>query len=96
MALPIPIESAASVTSVATTATAATTNEQQYLNLLANVLKNGKERGDRTGTGTISLFSPPSLDLDISSSIPMVTTKRVPFRAVVHELLWFLRGVSVQ
>jgi thymidylate synthase len=68
-------------------------NESSYLELLRNVLENGQERTDRTGTGTRSIFAPNSLRFDLTSdTLPLLTTKRVPFKAVVEELLWFLRG----
>lgn len=65
--------------------------EHYYFDLAANILKNGNERSDRTGTGTISLFG-AQLKLDISSSFPLLTTKQVPFKAIVEELLFFCRG----
>lgn len=65
--------------------------EQNYLDLMKNILDNGNIRDDRTGTGTISLFG-TQMRFDISESIPLMTTKRVPFRIIVEELLWFCRG----
>jgi dihydrofolate reductase/thymidylate synthase len=65
--------------------------EYKYLNLMNNILSNGNERSDRTGTGTISLFG-SQMRFDISQSIPLLTTKRVPFKTIVEELLWFCRG----
>jgi thymidylate synthase len=65
--------------------------EDLYLNLMRNILDNGNDRGDRTGTGTRSIFS-EKMTFDISSSIPMITTKRVSFKIIIEELLWFLRG----
>ena len=65
--------------------------EHLYFDLASNILKNGKEREDRTGTGTISLLG-TQLRFDISSSIPLLTTKQVPFKAIVEELLFFCRG----
>jgi thymidylate synthase len=62
-----------------------------YLDLLRNVLENGETRGDRTGTGTLSIFGTQSR-YDLRDGFPLVTTKRVPFRNVVKELLWFLSG----
>lgn len=67
--------------------------EYHYFDLAANILKNGNERSDRTGTGTISLFG-AQLKFDISSSFPLLTTKQVPFKAIVEELLFFCRGDS--
>ena len=66
-------------------------NELVYLDLLANVLKRGTRREDRTGTGTISIFGAQAV-YDLYDSFPLLTTKRVPFRHVAEELFWFLRG----
>lgn len=66
-------------------------SEQQYLNLLRDILENGERRSDRTGTGTISVFG-RQLRFDISQSVPCITTKRVPWKKVAEELLWFVRG----
>lgn len=66
-------------------------NEQVYLNLLRNVLLNGELRNDRTGTGTLSVFG-AHMRFDISDSFPLLTTKFVPWKAVIKELLWFLKG----
>jgi thymidylate synthase len=65
--------------------------EIKYLDLLRNILDNGKERSDRTGTGTIALFS-CNLRFNIQESIPILTTKFVSWKVVIEELLWFLRG----
>lgn len=62
-----------------------------YLNLIRNVLDNGAERTDRTGTGTISLFGAQAR-FDLTKGFPLLTTKRVHFKSVVHELLWFISG----
>jgi len=62
-----------------------------YLDLIQKVLDHGEERPDRTGTGTLSLFGLQSR-YDLREGFPLVTTKKVLFKAVVHELLWFLRG----
>lgn len=64
---------------------------QQYLHLLQRLLDEGVERNDRTGTGTLSLFG-HQMRFDLSQGFPLLTTKRVHIRSVVHELLWFLRG----
>ncbi|PPA71203.1 thymidylate synthase [Jeotgalibacillus proteolyticus] len=64
---------------------------QQYLDLLHNVLENGTEKSDRTGTGTISSFG-HQMKFDLSEGFPMVTTKRVPFGLIKSELIWFLKG----
>jgi thymidylate synthase len=65
--------------------------ENKYLQLCKDVLNNGKERCDRTGVGTISSFG-HQIEFDISTRIPLLTTKRVPWKACIEELLWFLRG----
>ena len=64
---------------------------QQYLNLLNQVLEQGNQKSDRTGTGTASVFG-HQMRFDLSQGFPIVTTKRVHFRSVAIELLWFLRG----
>ena len=71
-----------------------THEEEQYLNLLNHVIQHGQERQDRTGTGTRSIFAPPQFRFDLSKNnvFPLLTTKRVPFRAIFHELMWFIRG----
>lgn len=67
--------------------------EYKYLNMMNNILTNGNERIDRTGVGTISMFG-TQMRYDISQTIPLLTTKRVPFKTIVEELLWFCRGDS--
>ena len=64
---------------------------QQYLSLVQEVLENGVEKTDRTGTGTISIFG-MQRKYDLRDGFPMVTTKKVRFDAILRELLWFLRG----
>ncbi len=64
---------------------------KQYLDLIRHVRDNGVYRGDRTGTGTYSVFG-DQLRFDLSDSFPLMTTKNVPLRLIVHELLWFLMG----
>ena len=64
---------------------------KQYLELLQNILDHGAIRGDRTGTGTKSIFG-AQLRFDLSKGFPLVTTRKVFFKGVIHELLWFLAG----
>lgn len=65
--------------------------EQQYLNLLSNIHEDGEDRIDRTGTGTRAVFS-RQLDIDVSKGFPLITTKKMAFKMIVSELLWFLEG----
>ncbi|GLX68097.1 thymidylate synthase [Paenibacillus glycanilyticus] len=67
------------------------TTEVEYLQLLKHVLANGVKKEDRTGTGTISTFG-YQMRFDLNKGFPLLTTKRVPFKLIVSELLWFIKG----
>jgi dihydrofolate reductase/thymidylate synthase len=65
--------------------------EKIYIDMLKNILNNGNKRIDRTGVGTISIFG-TQMRFDISQTIPLLTTRNIPMKVIIEELLWFLRG----
>jgi thymidylate synthase len=66
---------------------------QQYHDLLRHILANGTQKGDRTGTGTRSCFG-YQMRFDLQQGFPLLTTKKVFTKAIIYELLWFLKGES--
>lgn len=66
-------------------------SEQQYIDLLKHALEHGTRKDDRTGTGTVSVFG-YQMRFDLNDGFPLLTTKRVPFRLISSELLWFIKG----
>src|ERR1041385_4541290 len=64
---------------------------REYLHLMQHVLSHGARKNDRTGTGTLSVFG-AQLRFDLNAGFPLLTTKKVHLKSIVHELLWFLKG----
>ncbi|KAJ8102984.1 thymidylate synthase/dCMP hydroxymethylase domain-containing protein [Lipomyces tetrasporus] len=88
-----PMSHFTSVSATTKPSRSANPEEESYLSLCAQILSTGEKRLDRTGTGTLSLFAPPQMRFSLRHNrFPLLTTKRVFLKGIVHELLWFVSG----